>query len=57
MVCEDFAFYLENREGAASFLGLGEDWPGLHTQEYDFNDSVIESGIHMFSFLALGYEI
>jgi len=57
MVCEDFAFYLENREGAAFFLGLGEDWPGLHTQEYDFNDAVIESGIHMFSFLALGYEI
>ena len=34
-------------------LGLGEDWPGLHSAEFDFNDRAIEAGITVMSALAL----
>ncbi len=45
MGAEDFAFYLERLPGALLRLGLGEDWPPLHTAEFDFNDRSIEQGI------------
>jgi metal-dependent amidase/aminoacylase/carboxypeptidase family protein len=34
-------------------LGLGEDWPGLHSAAFDFNDQAIEAGITVMSALAL----
>lgn len=55
MVCEDFAFYLNGREGALFLLGLGESCADLHNAGFDFNDSAIASGILAFSLLALEY--
>jgi len=39
MVCEDFAFYWRTARVQRSFSGLAKIGPGLHTQEYDFNDA------------------
>ena len=25
--------------------GNGEEWPGLHTAEYDFNDRILETAV------------
>lgn len=48
---EDFAYYLKSREGALVWLGLGEDWPLLHSPKFDFNDNVLKSGIRLLSLL------
>ncbi|MBN4074138.1 amidohydrolase [bacterium AH-315-E10] len=55
MASEDFAFYLKDNDGAMFWLGLGEDCSGLHTATFNFNDNVIETGILMFSNIALQY--
>lgn len=55
MAMEDFAYYLNGREGAMFQLGLGEDYPALHSSIFDFNDDVIEAGVMMFCTLALDY--
>ncbi len=55
MVCEDFAFYLENHDGALFLLGAGIDWPRLHNPNFDFNDEILETGILMMSLLALDH--
>jgi amidohydrolase len=58
MAAEDFAFY--GRHVPACFLLLGlrpaerEDYPGLHTSRYDFNDEAIPLGIRLMCRLALG---
>jgi amidohydrolase len=53
MGAEDFAFYLAKVPGVFLRLGLGEDWPGLHSAAFDFNDQAIEAGITVMSALAL----
>lgn len=53
---EDFAYYLQGREGAMMWLGLGEDYPSLHSPRFDFNDNVLETGILMFCLIALSYK-
>jgi amidohydrolase len=53
MGAEDFAFYLAKVPGVFLRLGLGEDWPGLHSAEFDFNDQAIEAGITVMCALAL----
>ncbi|MFT5126477.1 MAG: amidohydrolase [Rhodothermales bacterium] len=53
LAMEDFAFYLPGREGAMFWLGLGEDYPSLHSPKFDFNDEVLATGILMFCLLAL----
>jgi amidohydrolase len=53
LAMEDFAFYLPGREGAMFWLGLGEDYPSLHSPNFDFNDDVLATGILMFCQLAL----
>ena len=55
MTCEDFAFYLEGRQGAMFLLGNGADSPALHTAEYDFNDQSLATGILVMSLLALDH--
>jgi len=45
MGAEDFAFYLREHCGAIFRLGMGKKCPGLHTPEFDFNDSALCSGI------------
>jgi amidohydrolase len=53
MGAEDFAFYLARVPGVFLRLGLGEDWPGLHSAAFDFNDQAIEAGITVMCALAL----
>ena len=38
---EDFAFYLEKVPGCLFFVGAGESQPDLHTDRYDFRDSIL----------------
>lgn len=48
---EDFGWYLKEIPGVFFGLGAGEDWPGLHTPEYEFNDEVIDRAVAAFSAL------
>ena len=53
MGAEDFAYYLAKVPGVFLRLGLGEDWPSLHSAEFDFNDQAIEAGITVMCALAI----
>ena len=53
MGAEDFAFYLAKVPGVFLRLGLGEEWPSLHSAAFDFNDEAIEAGITVMCALAL----
>ena len=44
MGAEDFAFMLEDKEGAYVMLGAGEDVANLHSPHYDFNDDLLTVG-------------
>lgn len=55
MANEDFAYYLQGRDGAMMWLGLGEEYQSLHSLRFDFNDRVLNDGILVFSLLALSY--
>ena len=48
---EDFGWYLKKIPGVYFGLGVGEDWPGLHTPEYGFNDRVIDRAVDALSAL------
>jgi amidohydrolase len=45
---EDFAYYLQDIEGAFFGLGSGEEHPPLHNSYYDFPDEIIENGVDIF---------
>lgn len=45
---EDFGHYLKKAPGAIFFIGNGEDYPGLHTEGFDFRDGEIETAVAMF---------
>ncbi|HUU60310.1 MAG TPA: M20 family metallopeptidase [Phycisphaerae bacterium] len=53
MGAEDFAFYLQGREGAMILLGMGEVAPPLHSSAFDFNDDALPAGILLLSLIAL----
>jgi len=55
MGAEDFAFYLNKVPGAMLRLGLGEEWPPLHSAGFDFNDQALETGIMALAGLALDF--
>lgn len=38
---EDFGHYLQHVKGAFFGVGVGEDYPGLHTECYEFPDSIL----------------
>ena len=44
MVAEDFAYMLQEREGAYIWLGTGEESQNLHSPLYDFNDELLPIG-------------
>lgn len=44
---EDFGYYLQKVPGAFFGIGDGEDWPQLHTEEYEFPDEIIETALKM----------
>ena len=45
---EDFGHYLKETKGAFFGIGDGEDYPGLHTENYEFPDNIIERAIEVF---------
>ncbi len=49
---EDFGWYLKECPGAIVYIGNGEDYPPLHTVEYDFNDRILEKAVDLFTALA-----
>lgn len=48
---EDFGWYLKEVPGVFFGVGAGENWAGLHTPEYEFNDSIIETAVKAFAAL------
>ena len=56
MGSEDFAFYLQKYNGVFSFLGNGDKTANLHTERFNFEDSVLEYGIRYFVGLALEFK-
>lgn len=49
---EDFGHYLKICPGAMVYIGNGEDYPPLHTAEYDFNDRILETSVNLFMGIA-----
>lgn len=48
---EDFGYYLQKTKGAFMGIGCGVDHPGLHTDEYEFEDNIIMQVIEIYSSL------
>ena len=46
---EDFGRYTQLCKGAFFGIGAGVDSPQLHNPNYDFPDSIIQTGVDMFS--------
>lgn len=49
---EDFGHYLKETKGAMCYIGNGENYPHIHTYEYDFKDEIIETAVELFKGLA-----
>lgn len=45
---EDFGAYLKECPGAMFYIGNGENYPPLHTAEYDYNDRILEKTVDLF---------
>ncbi|WP_040285892.1 M20 metallopeptidase family protein [Sporosarcina koreensis] len=45
---EDFGHLSKRTKGAYCFVGNGEEYPNVHTSEYDFRDKLIETGVQLF---------
>ncbi|MGX9134846.1 M20 metallopeptidase family protein [Rummeliibacillus sp. JY-2-4R] len=45
---EDFGHFTKLTKGAYFLIGNGENYPHVHTKEYDFRDELIESGVELF---------
>lgn len=45
---EDFGYYTKKCSGAMFYIGNGENYPALHTGEYDFNDGTLETIVEVF---------
>lgn len=52
MIAEDFSWYLQKYPGIFCHLGAGNSSP-LHSNCYDFDDSLLEYGIRYFCLMAL----
>ena len=46
---EDFGWYLKECPGAMVYIGNGSAYPGLHTEEYNFNDRILETAVDLFT--------
>ena len=49
---EDFGWYLMECPGAYFGIGAGEDYPALHTPEFEYRDELIENTANMFENIA-----
>lgn len=45
---EDFGHYLQKVKGAFFGIGAGEDWPGLHTENYEYPDEILPATVQAF---------
>lgn len=45
---EDFGYYTKKCPGAIFYIGNGEDYPMVHTGDYDFNDEILEAIVEMY---------
>ncbi|TSI04157.1 M20 family metallopeptidase [Lysinibacillus sp. BW-2-10] len=45
---EDFGHFTKLTRGAYCFIGNGEQYPQVHTDEFDFRDELIEEGVELF---------
>lgn len=45
---EDFGWYLRQAEGAMFLLGDGEEYPPLHSRDFDFPDELLETACMLF---------
>ncbi len=45
---EDFGYYLKQCPGAMFYIGIGEDHPAVHTDDYDFNDGILKTAVDIF---------
>ncbi len=45
---EDFGHYTQLTAGAIFYVGNGENYPQIHTSQYDFNDNIIETATEIF---------
>ncbi len=45
---EDFGYYTQRTPGVIYYIGNGEDYPHIHTEQFDFNDAIIESATNLF---------
>lgn len=45
---EDFGHFTKFTKGAYCLIGNGENYPNVHTHEYDFRDELIETGVELF---------
>ena len=45
---EDFGYYTRNAKGAMVWIGAGEDYPALHSEDFDFNDNLIAPIVDFF---------
>jgi amidohydrolase len=50
---EDFGHYTKLTKGAYTYIGNGEDYPNLHSYEFDFRDNLIETAVELFKGLAV----
>jgi amidohydrolase len=45
---EDFGYYTKKCPGVMFYIGNGEDYPMVHTGDYDFNDDVLETMVEIY---------
>ncbi|MFS0784271.1 M20 metallopeptidase family protein [Bacillus sp. 1P06AnD] len=45
---EDYGHFLKLTKGAMCYIGNGENYPNVHTYEYDFCDDIIETAVDLF---------
>ena len=45
---EDFGWYVKQVPGAIFYVGNGEDYPAVHTTDYDFNDRILSAAVDIF---------
>ncbi len=50
---EDFGWYLQETKGAFFGIGDGENYAQLHTEHFEFPDSILETAITMFAGLCV----
>lgn len=50
---EDFGWYLQETKGAFFGIGDGEDYAQLHTEHFEFPDSILETAVTMFAGLCV----